>query len=361
VAVPAGSDEQPTGRVARRVTLKDVARAAGVSVTSASRSLHGASGVARAPSAATVARVRDVADRLGYSRDRMASGLRTRHSRLLGVLVPRLSDYVLATIYEGVEEAAGRAGYRTVIANTYDDPDEQRARAEIMLDHRVEGLLIGDASERGDLLDDLERRGVPFALISRRTGHHPGVTGDDVTGGRLVAQHLLDSGHERVAVIAGEQYASTGRDRTRGFLERWNAAGRTVPPGRVVNGPFHTGGGRQGMQQILQTPGPPPTAVFAVNDFAAIGAMGALRDAGLRVGRDVAVVGFNDVALAAELPIPLSTVATPMAEMGRMGVQLLLGLLEGREGDIHLLPPRLQVRASSDPRLLEELANRTGP
>jgi LacI family transcriptional regulator len=339
----------PTARQ-RRVTLKDIAQDAGVSVTTASRALHGVTGGARAPSAETAARVRAAAARHGYSRDQLASGLRTRRSRLLGMLVPRLSDYVLATIYEGVEEAARLAGYRTVVANTYDDPDEQRARAETMLDHRVEGLIIGDASERGDLLDDLARRGVPYVLVSRRTGTHPAVTGDDVTGGRLVAEHLLELGHVRAAVLAGERYASTGSDRTSGFLERWSAAGLTVPADRVVHGPFDAAGGRQAMQRVLDTPGPPPTAVFAVNDFAAIGAMGALRDAGLRVGRDVAIVGYNDVSLAAELPIPLSTVATPNIEMGRRGVELLVAILDGERPGSVLLPPQLRIRASSDPR-----------
>jgi LacI family transcriptional regulator len=338
--------------------LKDIAQAAGVSVTTASRALHGVTGGARPPSADTAARVHATAARLGYSRDQLASGLRTRRSRLLGMLVPRLSDYVLATIYEGVEEAARLAGYRTVVANTYDDPDEQRARAEVMLDHRVEGLIIGDASGRGDLLDDLEHRGVPFVLVSRRTGTHAAVTGDDAMGGRLVAQHLLDVGHVRVAVLAGEPYASTGSDRTSGFLDRWSAAGRTVRADRVVHGPFDAAGGRQAMQQVLDTAGPPPTAVFAVNDFAAIGAMGALRDAGLRVGRDVAIVGYNDVSLAAELPIPLSTVATPNVDMGRRGVALLAEIMDGgRPGSI-LLPPRLRIRASSDPRASESAIRR---
>jgi LacI family transcriptional regulator len=331
---------------AARVTLRDIARDAGVSVTTASRALHGVTGGARAPSAATAARVRASAARLGYSRDQLATGLRTRRSRLLGMLVPRLTDPVLATIYEGVEAAARDAGYRTVVANTFDDPDEQRARAAVMLDHRVDGLIIGDGSDRGDLLADLDRRGVPFVLVSRRVDGHPAVTGDDVTGGRLVAEHLLERGHERVAVLAGEPYASTGRDRAAGFLERWSAAGRTVPAERVVHGPFDVAGGRWAMQRVLEA-GPPPTAVFAVNDFTAIGAMGALRDAELRVGRDVALVGYNDVSISAELPVPLSTVAAPNDEMGRRAVELLVEILDGGRPDPVLLSPRLRVRASS--------------
>lgn len=343
------------GHAHRRVTLQDVAREAGVSVTSASRSLHGVSQGARAPSPATVARIQAVAANLGYSRDHMASGLRTRRSQLLGMLVPRLSDFVLATIYEGVEEAAGVAGYRTVVANTHDDPREQRTRTEIMLDHRVEGLIFGDARADGGFVDELQQRGVPFVLVSRRAGNHPAVACDDAAGGRLVAQHFLDLGHTRAAVIAGEVYASTGSERARGFLERWTSAGLTVPDGWVVNGPFHTRAGHQGMQHILDSHDPPPTAIFAVNDFAAIGAMGALRDAGLRVGQDVAVVGFNDVTLAAELPIPLSTVASPMVEMGRQAVTLLLSMLDGEQGATHLLAPELRIRASSDPRQLAAL------
>lgn len=332
-----------------RVTLQDVARAAGVSLTSASRSLHGVSKGARAPSEATQMRVREAAELLGYSRDWMASGLRTRQSRLLGMLVPRLSDYVLATIYEGVEEAAGESGYGTVVANSHDDPHEQRARSELMLDHRVDGLILGDAHVDGTLMDDLKDRGVPFVLVNRRAGNHPAVTCDDVLGGRLAAQHLTDLGHKQFAVLAGEPHASTGLDRCEGFLSCLRESGLTVPDARIVSGPFHASGGHAAMANILQDGHDHPTAVFAVNDFAAIGAMGALREAGLTPGVDVAVVGFNDVALAAELPIPLTTVASPMQEMGRQAVGELLRLLSGEQPRSILLAPRLEIRASSNP------------
>ncbi len=343
----AGGPAEHDPAYGRRVTLRDVAQAAGVSVTSVSRSLHGARNGARAPSADTVARVHSAAAALGYTRDQMASGLRTRQSRLLGVLVPRLSDLVLATIYDGVEEAAELAGYRTVVANTHDDPGEQRARAQLMLDHRVDGLIIGDAHADGRFIDEMAGRGVPFVLVNRRVGSYLAATCDDLAGGRLVADHLWERGHTRVALLAGEPHASTGRERTQGFLERWRAQGGSVPEGWVVNGPFHTRGGREGMERILTQPAPPPSAVFVVNDLAAIGAMGALRDAGLHVGSDVAVVGFNDVPLAAELPVPLSTVASPMLEMGRAAAELLLEVLAGGTPQSRLMHPELKIRASS--------------
>jgi LacI family transcriptional regulator len=352
-------DGEAHGRLPRRrVTLRDVAREAGVSVTSASRSLHGARNGARAPSTATIARVQLTAARLGYSRDRMASGLRTRESRLLGVLVPRLSDLVLATIYDGIEEAAERAGYRTIVANTHDDPAEQRARTQLMFDHRVDGLIIGDAHADGTFVEEVSSRGVPFVLVNRRVGSHLAASCDDLSGGRLVAEHLFERGHTRVAVIAGEPYASTGRERTQGFLQQWQACGGSVPAEWVVHGPFHTRGGRVAMERVLAQPGPHPSAVFAVNDLAAVGAMGALRDAGLLVGEDVAVVGFNDVPLAAELPLPLSSVATPMLEMGQTAAELLLEVLTGGKPNSRLLRPELKIRASSSFTHREEWVGR---
>lgn len=342
---PSSNADAPAER--RRVTLQDVADKAGVSLTSASRSLHGVSKGARAPSPATAARVQAVAARLGYTRDQMASGLRTKRSRLLGVLVPRLSDYVLAMIYEGIEDAAEAAGYRTVVANTHDRQDEQRARTQVMLDHRVDGLIFGDARSDGHFVDELERRGVPFVLVNRRAGGHPSVTCDDVAGGRLAAEHLIGLGHTELAVLAGEPHASTGHDRTRGFLERCREAGIQVPDHHIIEGPFHTRGGHAAMEQVLHT-GSRPTAVFAVNDFAAIGAMGAIRDGGLRVGQDIAVVGFNDVELAAELPIPMTTVASPMETMGRCAVTLLLDILSGGRPDSVFLRPELKIRASTE-------------
>lgn len=349
------AETDSTQRPWRRVTLHDVARDAEVSVTSASRSLHGVSKGARAPSQATVDRVRATAARLGYSRDNMASGLRTKQSRLLGVLVPRLSDYVLATIYEGIEDAAGLAGYRTVVANSRDNLDEQRARTEVMLDHRVDGLIFGDAHADGAFVDELRDRGLPFVLVNRRAGDHPAVTCDDVAGGRLAARHLLALGHTRMAVLAGEPFASTGRERSQGFVGECRRQGVQVHSDSVVNCPFDTHGGRSAMQQILDTSRGHPTGVFAVNDFAAIGAMGAIRDRGLRVGHDVAVVGFNDVALAAELPLPLTTVSSHMEEMGRGAVQVLLELLGGAPPRSIRLEPELVVRASTDTEQLKRL------
>lgn len=331
-----------------RPTLRTVAELAGVHVSTASRVLNGSSDAAvRSAGQEKAARIRAIAAQLGYTPDPHGTGLRTQRSHLIGVLVPRLVDIVLATIYEGIEQASASAGYSTFVANTGDQPDVQRARTSMMLARRVDALIFGDAYVDARFLDETSARGVPFVLVSRRAGDYPSVTCDDLEGGRLAGQHLLERGHRDVAVLAGEPYASTGIDRTAGLRQVWAEAGLAVPDARVVHCRFDTAGGRAAMQHVLDAGGPPPTAVFAVNDFAAIGAMGALRDAGLTPGRDVAVVGYNDVPLAAELPIALTTVRSPMHQMGVRAVELLVRRLAGETVTPERLEPVLVARASS--------------
>jgi LacI family transcriptional regulator len=332
----------------RTVTLKDLANELGIHPSTVSRILHSGSEVARgAASVATAERVRELARKRGYSPDPQAAGLRTRRTRLMGVIVPRLSDLVLAIMYEGIDEAAAGLGYSTFVMNSRDDPEEQRRKTETMLARRVDGLIIGDAHLDTGLLRELTDRKVPFVLMNRRVPGYPSATCDDVRGGELVADHLWSMGHRNVAVIAGEPYASTAVDRTTGFVNRWHGLGGTIPPEAVVWSRFDTAGGREAAETILAHSGPRPTALFAVNDFAAIGAMGALRSRGLTAGDEVAVVGFNDTSLAAELPIPLSTVRSPMLEIGRTAVQLLKRVLDGEKVESVRLQPTLCVRESS--------------
>lgn len=331
----------------RPATLRTIAEAANVDMSTVSRVLNGSpEEAARAASLTTVATIREVAARLDYRPNPHAKSLRTARSNLVGVLVPRLSDIVLAMIYEGVEGAAARRGLATFVMNTYDRPAEQRARAEWALSRRVDGLILGDAHSDATFVDEMAARKVPFVLVNRHAGDHPSVTCDDYRGGRLVAEHFLHMGHERVGVIAGEEFASTGLDRTAGFVDRYREAGIEVP---AVNSTFDTRGGHQAAEDLLRRR-PDVTGIFAVNDFAAVGALGALRDACLRPGEDVAIAGYNDTPLAAELPLPLTSVRSPMHEMGARALELLVSILGGGEPVSVRLEPELVVRASTLPR-----------
>lgn len=329
------------------MTLRRIADELGVSPSTVSRVLATPGGDAlRWGSPETVARIRAFAKEHGYSPNPQASSLRTRRSGLIGVLVPRLQDYVLATIYEGIEEAASEAGLSTFVTNSLDIAENQRARTQMMIDRRVDGLIYGDAHLDHRFLDEVHAQGIKFALVSRAAGDHPSATCDDVKGGRLVGQHLADTGRRDVAVVAGLEFASTARNRTNGCIAALAENGIPVPPERVVYTGFDPAGGRAAAEQILAH-GPVPDAIFATNDFAAIGAFGVLRDKGIRVPDDVALVGYNDTPLAEGGAVPLTTIRSPMHEMGRQGVRLLLEVLAGRSPESVVLEPELIIRGSS--------------
>ncbi|MBB1595877.1 LacI family DNA-binding transcriptional regulator [Achromobacter sp. UMC46] len=338
----------------RPVTLQSLARELGLNVSTVSRVLNGSEDDARGAAAPdTVKRIRALAAELQYQTNPHAASLKTRRSRTIGVLVPRLSDMVLATIYEGIDEAAAEHGYLTFVSNTQDEPDKQRKLIDMALARRVDGLILGDAHSAPEnatpnpLLAELARRDVPFVLVSRHADHHCAVTCDDREGGRLAAKHLLDMGHRRIAVMVGESFASTGRDRSEGFFAYCAQHGLDVPAHWRIESPFDTDAGRDIGARLL-SPADRPTAIFAVNDFLAVGVMGAARDQGLEAGRDVAIVGYNDTPLAGALPIGLTTIHSPMHEMGRLGLALLLQKLAGGQPDSVRLPPHLVVRDSSN-------------
>jgi LacI family transcriptional regulator, galactose operon repressor len=335
----------PAGRLAP-VTLRMIADEVGVSVSTVSRVLKADSEDAqRWASAQTVARIRECAASWEYRPNPHAASLRTARSGLVGVIVPRLQDFVLATIYEGIEEAASEQGYSTFVTNSLDDPENKASRTEMMLQRRVEGMIFGDAHQEDLLLASVAARGIPFTLVSRRSGDYVSVTCDDLLGGRLVGRRLLDAGRRDLAVLAGLPFASTAIERTKGAVNAFAAEGFQVPPERIAWGPFDAAGGRQAAEKLLASE-PYPDAIFATNDFAAIGALGVLRDRGLRVPDDIALIGYNDTPLAAELPIPLTTVHSPMHEMGRRGVDLLIEILGGGQPDSERLAPTLVVRES---------------
>jgi LacI family transcriptional regulator len=331
-----------------RPTLRTIADLAGVHVSTVSRVLSPSLGPGvRSASTATTEKIRKIAREVGFARNPHAAGLRTSRSNLVGVLVPHLTDIVLATIYEGVSDSARDAGYQTFVTNSYDDPKLRAEATDMLLARRVDGVVIGDAVvEDDDVLSSLVTRDVPFVLVSRRSGNYPSVTCDDVEGGRLAARHLLELGHVDVGIVSGRPYSSTSVDRTHGFRDEYRQAGHPIPDARVVSSSFDVAGGRSATEALLAESNP-ASAVFAVNDFAAIGALGAIRTAGLRVGIDVAVIGYNDTPLAGELPIPLSSVRSPMWEMGSTAMSLLIDRLNGVDIESVRLAPTLAIRESS--------------
>jgi LacI family transcriptional regulator len=333
----------------RPATLKSMATALGVHVSTVSRVLNGdPAEVERAASATVVARIRALAKELDYRPNTQATNLKLRKSQEICVLMPRLTDLVMATIYDSIDSAAEEAGYLTFVSNTDDLQPRQLARAEHALRRSVAGLIVGDShvGETQPLLDLLARKQIPYVLVSRQIAGHLAAASDDELGGWLAAEHLYQLGCRDVAILAGERHASTGADRTRGFIRYYREQGVALRPEWILNGPFDSHTGHQQGEYLLGL-NPRPQAFFAVNDFLAIGLMGAARDKGLQPGKDIAVVGFNDIPLANELIVPLTSVRLQMAQMGRHAVELLLKRIKGEAAESIILAPQLQVRASS--------------
>lgn len=332
------------------VTLKSLAQRLGVHVSTVSRVLNGDPGkVAGMASVAMAERIRQLARELNYTPNVQAVNLKTRTSRQIAVLVPSVSDVVQALAYEGMVEAAREHAYLTYVSNTQDDPAQQFALVCQALNLQVAGLIFTDMHHRRrhPALALLQDKGVPYVLAYRSRRNELSVSADDARGGALVAEHLYANGHRRVGVLAGVPHASTAVERTRGFVAYFRSRGVDVPDTAVIHSGFDAHAGHALGRELLSRH-TELTAVFAVNDFLAIGLMGASREAGRQIGQDIAIVGYNDISIAPYLPMPLSSVHVPMQEIGRQAMGLLLGRIARRPVDSVVLPPTLNVRQSSD-------------
>lgn len=329
------------------MTMRAIADRVGVHVSTVSRALADTSSDAGGVSTEVAERIRTVARELGYRPNPYAASLTTRRTRAIGVLVPQLTDVVAANIYEGVDEWATEHGFQALVANTHDDSLERRARIESMLTRRVDGLIIADAKADGSTLRDLVKdNSVPFILVNRSAEGYVSVTGDDALGGRLVGEHLAALGHTNVGIIAGLPWASSGIERSRGCVAALAEQGVAVDDEYLLHSTFDAEGGRQAGEKLLDLT-PRPTAIFAVNDYTALGVMGAAHARGLRIGHDLAVVGYNDISIAQDLPVPLTTVSNPLNAMGRIAAEQLERLLSGKSAQSVRLEPTLAVREST--------------
>lgn len=330
---------------ASRVTILDVARASGVSKSSVSRFLD----ERLPPSDSDVARhVRKVAADLGYVRDVSAASLRRGRTNTIGVIVPRLTDTVMAMFYEAVARACARSGQFAIVATTDDEPDADRIAARTLLERGVDGLILSTTRGQSTLAGELTERGVPFVLALRSDGENLSSIGDDRLGGYLATRHLIDLGHRHIAIIAGPDYASSSRERLGGYRQAMSEAGLAVDPAWVLPSSFSIESGVEAAHRLMALR-PAPTAIFAVNDNTAIGALSALARLGLAIPDDISLVGYNDIPLVSLLPTPLTSVRVPFDQIAFSALDLLkVGASTGRDR-IRIATPSLIPRKSTAP------------
>lgn len=325
------------------VTLRDVAAASGVSISTASRALDERGTASRS---AAAAHVRKIAEELGYRRNSFASSLRRGETRTLGVLVPRLSDTVMALMFEELERAAADRGYFAMVATSGDDPEDERRAAETLLDRNVDGLILATARLDDELPRHLRQRGVTHALVLRTDGESPSAVGDDEVGGYLAVRHLIDLGHRDIAIVTGPSFTSSAVARLTG-ARRALAEARITPREEwlIAAGYGIENGYSAGESLLSDQTGKRPTAVFAANDNIAMGIMAAAHRSHITVGADLALVGYNDTPLSARLPTPLSSVRVPLDQIARTAIELIVN--PGKEPRIRKSMPTLIPRESS--------------
>lgn len=329
-----------------RVTLADVARVAGVDMSTASRVLRGEA--AQRVREETRERILKVAGELNYRANPLARGLRTARTSTLGIVVPQLDNPVFASAIRGAEMAAAALGYSLLISHR--EPGATATTiAKISQTNRVDGLLVASLDDDEVLRTDLNAAQVPFVLMNRVLPGAPlSVVLDSRAAARKAVDHLVALGHRRIAHLAGREGGFNARQRLDGYRDGLAAAGISFDPALVAVAGYTAEGGAAAMSALLPQR---PSAVLAATLVSAAGAMARLHEAGLRIPDDVSVVGLHDAPVAAMLYPALTCVAMPTEEMGRVAATALIRALNGEAPEpVAPLPPgALVVRASTGP------------
>ena len=328
-----------------KVTIRDVAREAGVSVATVSRVLNDSGPVREI----TRHRIREIAARMRYVPDSAARSLITRRSMTLGILLPDLHGEFFSEVIRGIDQTAQRSGYHLLVSGSHNDKREIEAALRAMRG-RVDGLIVMSPDiDSAALVANLPASSPVVLLNCFVDGDaFDALTIDNYGGAHAMVRHLVASGHERIAFIKGPERNYDAAERLRGYRAALDDAGIAHDAALEFDGDFTESGGHEAAQLIAALR-PRPTAVFAANDSMTIGALAAFRDAGMRAPDDIAVAGFDDIPIARYMSPPLTSVRVPISEMGERAVGMLLHAVENKNQHVkqqHTLPTTLVIRAS---------------
>jgi LacI family transcriptional regulator len=307
----------------KNATVYTVARLAGVSIATVSRTLAGSSKVAPE----TRQRVLQAIETLGFVPDPSARRLASQRTDTIALVFPDISGPYYSSVIRGVEHAAGCYDHNVLIYGTHGKESSGRFLRD--LTSKVDGLVILARSMEDSFLAWLATQGIPFILLSRAYSQSPSdtISVDNEGGAYQAARHLIGHGHQRLAILSGPPNSPDNRERLSGYERALAKAGLSIPPEWVIDGHFQYEGGRAALEQLLAQPSP-PTAVLAANDEMAMGAISAAQRYGRRVPEDLAVVGFDDIQIAEMVCPALTTVHQPMEQLGEQAVELLFERLK---------------------------------
>jgi LacI family repressor for deo operon, udp, cdd, tsx, nupC, and nupG len=311
-----------------RVSIKDIAEAASVSHSTVSRAL----GDSPLVKAETKARIQRLAQEMGYSPDAIARSLVTQRTHTVGVVVTTITDPFVAEVVQGVEDMAQANDYSVILASSASEPERELAAVEMLRAKRVDAVIVTSSRVGALYLEHLERIGVPVVLVNnhnQQSGRYTfSVSVDNQHGGHLATAHLTQRGHRCIGYVSGPADHSDDAERLAGYRRASAEAGIPFDPALVVPGNGRLDGGERALRALADL-AELPTAVFCYNDMTAIGLMSAARQIGLSVPQGLAVVGFDDIPLAAHVFPTLTTIAQPQRDMGRQAMGMALALMSG--------------------------------
>ncbi|HEX4770667.1 MAG TPA: LacI family DNA-binding transcriptional regulator [Bryobacteraceae bacterium] len=334
------------------VSIKDIARIAGVSHSTVSRALRSSPLIPEK----TRQRIQRIAEKHGYSADAVARSLTTRKTLTIGVVVTSIADPFNSDVVDGIEDVANKAGYSVVLATSQADPERELAVVRTLCERRMDGVLVASSRVGALYTEHFANLEIPLVLLNNQ---HPAdvvhsVTIDNRDGGAQVAEHLASLGHTKVGYVGDRLGLHSDRERYEGFRDALRSRGIRLLKEFVVRGDGKLQGAREAAAPLLQKTGR-PTAIFCYNDMSALGVMEEAERCGIEVPRQLSICGFDGLFFAPFLKIPLTTVHQPRTEIGRQAMEMLLSRLRAEDvrnaqgQNTVKIKGRLVVRGSTAP------------
>lgn len=336
------------------VRLKDIAAKAGVSIMTVSKVMRDAHDV----SAATKARVRQIAQQMGYSPDLTAQGLRTRTTKLLGLVVPAVTHPIFARAVQAVEQESFELGFSVILAQTFNETAREDSQLRRLLARRAEGLIVAPVyrlSPQAAVYQEILLSKTPCVILGHKAPFcemFANVETEDVLASAQATQHLVELGHRRIAFFAGPAAAPWAQERFEGYRRALREANVPFDERLVFNAGASPEEGEKAALQMLDERSR-ATAVQAASDQSALGAADVLLRQGLKIPEEVSIIGFGNVAAGEYFRVPLTTVRQPKFRLGSAAVQALWRLLRGEPAPSRRLPAELLVRSSTGPAPLQ--------
>lgn len=330
------------------VRLKDIAARAGVSVMTVSKVLRDAPDI----SPATKTRVKLLAQEMGYVPDSMAQGLRTRTTRLIGLVISAVTNPIFARAILAIEEQAHELGYELVLAHTLNDPAREEIVIRRLLSRRVDGLIISPVyrlAPTAPVFDELFESRTPTVIlgpIAPFCARFPSVETEDLAASQQMTRHLLELGHRRIAFFAGPSAAPWSQERLEGYTRALRDAGLDKDETLIFNAGASIEEGRDAAQQLLDE-GAEVTAIQASNDMSAIGAATFLLQQGIPIPGQISLAGFGNILLSEYCAVPLTTVRQPKFQLGLAAMEIFRKLIKREPADSRRLPAEIIVRQST--------------